>query len=128
MEYTPLNMFNKSTDELRQLITEHPDYPIVVEVDSEIVADDGYNSWIAPNVHYYIGEILDCCQTINDERIFMDRDDFWEEVSYRIFECDNDFETKYGDISTEEYDRLVDEYVAQYDQYWKNVIVIRATT
>ena len=128
MEYTPLNMFNKSTDELRQLIAEHPDYPIVVEVDSDIVADDGYNTWIAPGVHYYIGEILDCCQTINDERIFMNRDDFWEEVSYRIFECDNDFETKYGDISTEEYDRLVDEYVAQYDQYWKNVIVIRATT
>lgn len=122
------NIFTKQTDELKQLITGHPDYPIVVEVDSEIVADDSYNSWIAPDVHYYIGEILDCTQDINDERIFMDRDDFWEEVSYRIFECDNDFETKYGNISTEEYDRLVDEYVAQYDQYWKNVIVIRATT
>lgn len=128
MEHKPLNMFAKSTDQLKKLIAEHPDYPIVVEVDSEIVADDSYNSWIAPDVHYYIGEILDCMQDINDERIFMDRDDFWEEVSYRIFECDNDFETKYGDISTEEYDRLVDEYVAQYDQYWKNVIVIRATT
>ena len=30
MEYKPLNMFLKQTDELKKLIAEYPDYPIVV--------------------------------------------------------------------------------------------------
>lgn len=42
MEYKPLNMFTKQTEELKVLIQEHPDYPIVVLVGSEVVADDDY--------------------------------------------------------------------------------------
>ena len=30
MEYKPLNMFLKQTDDLKKLIAEYPDYPIVV--------------------------------------------------------------------------------------------------
>lgn len=40
--YKPLNMFLKQTDELKELITKYPDYPIVVIVDSEVVADSDY--------------------------------------------------------------------------------------
>lgn len=122
------NIFTKQTDELKQLIAEHPDYPILMEVDSEIAMDDSYLSWIVPSVHFSIGEVLDCYQTINDEKIYTDRDDFREDVSYYIFECDNDFEEKYGELSDEEYDKLVDDYVAKYDEYWKDVIIISATT
>ena len=28
--YKPLNMFSEQTDELKKIIAEHPDYPIVV--------------------------------------------------------------------------------------------------
>ena len=41
--YKPLNMFIKQTDELKKLIVEHPDYPIVVLCSSDVVADDVYN-------------------------------------------------------------------------------------
>lgn len=121
-------MFLSQTDELKKLIAEHPDYQIVVEVDSDVVADDGYAIWYAPRLLYKLGEILDCEQTVDDEKVYLDRDDFREDVSYRIFECDDDFEEKYGKISDEEYEKLIDEYVAKYDDYWKNVIIICATT
>ena len=35
MKYRPLDMFIKQTDELKELITKYPDYPIVVMVDRE---------------------------------------------------------------------------------------------
>ena len=126
-EYKPLHMFATQTDELKKLIAEHPDYPIIVEVDSEVVADDNYSSWYAPSLKYRVGELLDCRQTVNDERAYLDRDDFREDVSYYIFECDNDYESKYGEFSTEQFDKLVDDYVAKYDEYWKPVIIIYAS-
>lgn len=36
----------KNLQELFKLIQERPDLPIVAMVDSEIVADDGYNYWL----------------------------------------------------------------------------------
>ena len=125
-EYRPLNMFYKQTDELKKLIEEHPDYPIIVLVDSEVVADDYYSYWYAPSLSFSVGEILDCDQDINDERTFTDRDDFREEVSYRVFECDDEFDTKYSNMPDEEFEKLVDEFVAKYDEYWKPVIIINA--
>lgn len=125
-EYRPLNMFYKQTDELKKLIEEHPDYPIIVLVDPEVVADDGYSYWYAPSLSFSVGEILDCDQDINDERTFIDRDDFREEVSYRVFECDDEFDIKYSNIPDEEFEKLVDEFVAKYDEYWKPVIIINA--
>jgi hypothetical protein len=125
-EYRPLNRFYKQTDELKKLIEEHPDYPIIVLVDSEVVADDYCSYWYAPSLSFSVGEILDCDQDINDERTFTDRDDFREEVSYRVFECDDEFDTKYSNMPDEEFEKLVDEFVAKYDEYWKPVIIINA--
>ena len=77
--YQPLNMFTKQTDELKKLIAEHPDYPIVVLCNYEVCGDDSYLWWYAPDLHFSIGEILDCEQAINDEKVYTDRDDFEED-------------------------------------------------
>ena len=79
MKYRPLDMFIKQTDELKKLIAEHPDYPIVVIVDSEVVADD-YGWWYAPCLSFSIGEILDCEQDIDEEKTYIDRDEFEEDM------------------------------------------------
>jgi hypothetical protein len=72
MKYRPLDMFLKQTDELKELIAKYPDYPIVVIVDSEVVADYDYGWWYAPEIRFGIGEILDCEQDVDDEKTYID--------------------------------------------------------
>lgn len=121
MKYRPLDMFVKQTDELKKLITEYPDYPIVVMVGTEVVADDTYGWWYAPCLSFSIGEILDCEQDIDDEKTYLDRDDFEDDIR-------NYFEWKeeYDSLSDEEFDKAVKDKMAEYEPYWKKVIQIRA--
>lgn len=120
MKYRPLDMFVKQTDKLKELITKYPDYPIVVLVSNEVVADD-YGWWYAPEISFGIGEILDCEQDIDEEKTYVDRDDFEEDVQYNV-ECDENFEN----ATDEEFDAEVKRIMTEYEPYWKKVIQIRA--
>lgn len=122
MKYRPLDMFLKQTDELKELIAKYPDYPIVVIVDSEVVADYDYGWWYAPEIRFGIGEILDCEQNIDEEKTYVDRDDFEEDVQYNV-ECDENFEN----ATDEEFDAEVKRIITEYEPYWKKVIQIRAS-
>ncbi len=119
--YKPLNMITKQTDELRQLISEHPDYPIVVLCNSEVCSDDSYDWWYAPSLHFSIGEILDCEQDINDERIYTDSAEFEEDLANKLADSGD-----YDVIPDEEFDAIVKAKIAKYKPYWKKVIQIRA--
>ena len=101
--YKPLDMFLKQTDELKELIAKYPDYPIVVLVDSEVVADD-YGWWYAPEIRFGIGEILDCEQDVDDEKTYIDRDEFeddlrdklsWDEIYDKIGEQPDEYNYTY---------------------------------
>ena len=122
MEYKPLNMFAKQTEELKALIQEHPDYPIVVLVGSEVVADDDYRWWYAPELKYGITEILDCEQDVDEMKVYSDRDQFKEDIGY-IIENNLDPNKEYTD---EEFDKLVEAEFQKYEKYWKPVIAIYA--
>ncbi len=119
--YRPLGMFIKQTEELRKLICEHPDYPIVVMVNAEVVFDDMYAWWYAPDLSFEIGKMLDCDQEVNDERVYADRDDFREAVQYML-ECDE----SHDDDTDEEFDKAIEEVMNEYEPYWVDVIIIRA--
>ena len=121
MKYRPLNMFMKQTDELKKLIAEHPDYPIVVMVANEVVADDFYGWWYAPSLSFSIGEILDCEQEVNDEKVYTDRDDFEEDLADILGDSGD-----YDETTDEEFDKIVQEELKKYEPYWKRVIQIRA--
>ena len=121
MSYRPLNMFAKQTDELKQLISEHPDYPIVVIVSSDVVADDGYAWWYAPCIRFGIGEILDCEQDIDEEKTYIDRDEF-EEDMYNKYEDDEEYEN----LDDYEFDEMIENKLKEYEPYWRKVIQIRA--
>lgn len=121
MNYKPLNMFTAQTDELKKLIAEHPDLPIVVIVNAEVVADDDYNWWYAPDISFSLGEILDCEQDVNDEKVYVDRDDFEEDL-WDIM-CDLE---EFENATDEEFNQAVKERLADYEPYWKQVIQIRA--
>ncbi len=121
MNYKPLNLITKQTDELKKLIAEHPDYPIVVLCGTDVVAGDDYYFWYAPTLSFSIGEILDCEQTINDEKVYSDRDDLEEDVRYLL---END--ESLADLTDEEFDKAVQEKLKEFEPYWKNVIKIKA--
>ena len=121
MKYRPLNMFMKQTDELKKLIAEHPDYPIVVIVANEVVADDFYGWWYAPSLSFSIGEILDCEQDVNDEKVYVDRNDFEEDLADILGDSGD-----YDETTDEEFDKIVQEELKKYEPYWKKVIQIRA--
>lgn len=120
-KYRPLGMFTAQTDELKKLIAEHPDYPIVVVVGSEVVADCDYGWWYAPDLSFSIGEILDCEQDVNDEKVYVDRDDFEEDLADILGDSGD-----YDETTDEEFDKIVQEELKKYEPYWKKVIEIRA--
>ena len=122
-KYRPLGMFTAQTDELKKLIAEHPDLPIVVIVNAEVVADDDYNWWYAPCISFSLGEILDCEQDVNDMKVYTDRDDFEEDLQNIL--CDLE---EFENATDEEFDQAVKEQLADYEPYWKQVIQIRADT
>lgn len=124
-QFKPLNMFTKQTDELKELIAKYPNYPIVVLVDSEVVANDDYGWWYAPEIRFNIGEILDCEQDINDEKVYVDRDEFEEDLA-DILGDELSESGDYDEITDEEFDTIVKTELAKYEPYWKKVIQIYA--
>ena len=122
MKDRPLDMFLKQTDELKELIAKYPDYPIVVIVDSEVVAGDDWGSWYAPEIRFGIGEILDCEQDIDNEKTYIDRDELEEDLRDKL-----SWDEIYDKLSDEEFDKIVEEKLKEYEPYWKKVIQIYAT-
>ena len=120
--YKPLNMFLKQTDELKELISKYPDYPIVVIVDSEVVADYDYGWWYAPEIRFGIGEILDCEQDVDDEKTYIDRDELEEDIEEMLF-----LDNRYEKLSDEDFNKVVKKELNKYEPYWKKVIQIRAS-
>ena len=120
-KYRPLGMFTAQTDKLKKLIAEHPDLPIVVIVNTEVVADDDYNWWYAPDISFSLGEILDCEQDVNDMKVYTDRDDFEEDLADVLGDSGD-----YDETTDEEFDKIVQEELKKYEPYWKKVIQIRA--
>ena len=112
-----------SSEELRKLIMENPDLPIMVEVETEVCLDDSYLTWIAGSVRCRIGEVLDCDQHINEERIYGDRQQFEDDVRDWV---DNSYYEP--GVSDEEVEQKIEEILADYEPYWKKVIIIYAGT
>ena len=120
----PLNL-TKSTEELKKLIAEHPDYPIVVLASEE--ANSGDYSWMyCSDISFGVDELLDVEPPYNDEIVCTDRDEFEERMSDWLFDklCDEGVDAQ--KMPDAEFDKLLKEEIAKYDPYWKNVIAIWA--
>lgn len=121
MTHEPLNMITAQTDELKRLIAEYPDYPIVVMCNGKVCAGDDYRWWYAPSLSFDIGEILDCEQDVEEEYVYSDREELREDIENKL-----SYLPEYEKLTDKEFDAVVDEKLAEYDPYWKKVIEIRA--
>lgn len=103
-----------SGDELRRLLLERPDLPLLVFAGDEAnIGDWSYMS--CGSVHAEVGEFLDCQQGINDERCFTDREEFEDEA--RDNYCD-------FDGSEREFEQFMDDLILSYEPYWKPCIIV----
>ena len=109
----------QKTDELKKLIFENPDLPIVVLAGE--YANSGYWGWTyCSSISFGIDEILDCDFYDYDDTVFNDRDRFEEAIADML--CD-----EYGDKSNEEFENAIKNKMAEFEPYWKKVIAIYAT-
>ena len=107
------------TDELKKLIFDNPDLPIVVLVGEEVNTEGG-NYMFASKISCSVEEILDCddITDYNDE-VIMDRDRLEEILEDRFFEENTE-------RSEEELDSLVKAKLKELEPNWKKVIAIYA--
>ena len=109
----------QKTDELRKLILENPELPIVVLANEESACD--YWGWtFCSSISFHIEEILDYDFYDYDDRVFVDRERLEEKIA-------DDLWDEYHDKSEEEYDAAVERELEIYEPYWKKVIAIYAT-
>ena len=115
----PLNLDNT---ELKKLIRENPDLPIVVFAGPNVRWIDPMDSeWLfCGRVTYRITEILNCPNDYTNE-VLDDREKLWDLISDSLF--------PYYDMKEAEDDEIIaqaDRISATYDKYWKKVIAIYA--
>ena len=110
----------KSTDELKRLLAEHPDYPIVV-VAGESANSGDYSYMYCSRISFSITEILDCEVPYQDEFVEVDRDHFNEQIEEWLWDyiCDND-----GKPTEDDFQKRLAEVKEKYEPYWKKVIEI----
>lgn len=107
-----------SADELKQLIVENPDLPILVFAGDD--ANNGDYSYMSCSyVSAKKGEFLDCRQQIDECKCYTDRDDFEDDVENVLAE-----EKQYRDLSDDEFNTLVEQTVNEYDDFWKPCILL----
>lgn len=109
--------FLNDCKELKRLITEYPDLPLAFFSED---TGDYYCGYIScSSVTAEKGEVLDCYQEINDEKAFVSRDEFEEDLQEVLCGID-----EYRNISDEEFEEIFEKEKSKYDDKWKDCIIV----
>lgn len=114
-EKLPLFGLLHSCDELRQLLLEHPDLPLLVFASEDCNTGD-YSYMSCSHAHAEIGEVLNCHQTVNDEMLYCDREEFEEDLR------DGEWDDFDGDDN--EFDTFIEKKLEEYEPYWTPCIIL----
>ena len=123
----PLNL-TKGTDELKRLIADHPDYPIVVLAGEEANGGD-YNWMYCSYVKFAETEILDCECPYENEVVCTDREEFAERFEEWLWDemCYDDGSGDGVEPSEAEFQERLKVELAKFEPCWKKVIAIYAS-
>lgn len=108
---TKLPVSLKDTTELRKLIIENPDLPLLFFVGDDAYIDDGYQYSMAYASDAEIQEL-----TLYSD-VWMDEDDYVEKIR-----DDLAFEEEYKDMTDEEYDKIVEQKVNE-TEFVKAIVI-----
>ena len=111
----------KDSAELRKMIAENPNLPIVVMSSYEACTDEYYWTYCS-NVRCEVGEVLDCECPWKEGRVYSDRTEFEEDLAdYLLDTIENS-----NKLSDEEFNNLVATQKDVYEEYWHKAIIIKA--
>lgn len=102
----------KDNKELRKLIEENPDLPLVFSVPTDYI-DDSHCSVVFENSSCYVSEVY-----FDDEHFSDDKEDIIDR--YRDILQDED---EYVYLSCEEFDKVVEDYVDNNVKHYKAIVV-----
>lgn len=106
----------KDSTELRKLIVENPELPIVVMVSQEAASPDWYWTYCT-DVRCEVGEVLDCECPWDEERIYDDREEFEEDLWEHL--------SDHAD-TVPELEEMVKRSKEDHEQHWHKAIIVRA--
>ena len=104
-----------ATDGLRQLIIDNPSLPLLVFSGEDANAGGDFQYMSCFRVSAYVGEFLDCQQTVNDIHCYTDRDEFREDVENN----NSDF-----DGSEQEFEMFIESILMEYEPFWRPCIIL----
>lgn len=109
------NQIAHNTSELKKIILENPDLPIVVFAGREACNYD-FNTTLCSYMQTYVGKYLDIkVEEDKEDRMYEDEDDLKD----KIYEYYSD---KFTD--EKELNNYVDKKLNQYSHFWKKCIVL----
>lgn len=111
MNNTKLPVSLEDTADLRKLIIENPDLPLLFFCGEEAYYDDGYQYSMAGASNAEIQELT----LYND--VWMDKDDYAEKLG-----DDLAFEEEYISMTDEEYDKMIDQKVNE-TEFVKAIVI-----
>ena len=111
----------KDSTELRKMIAENPELPIVVMTSYEATTDEYYWTYCSA-VHCEVGDILDCECPWAEGLVYSDHIDFEEALADYLSETVEGADK----MTDEEFDLILNEQKEIYSQYWHKAIIIKA--
>ena len=105
------------TDELKKLILENPELPIVILADEDSSNAD-YGWTYCSRISFCIEEILDWDFYDYNDAVITDRDRLEELIADNL---DGEY------LTDEEYEAAIKKEIEKYEPYWKKVIAIYAS-
>ena len=100
-------------EQVRKLLAEHPELPIVFRICTETLCGEWRYEFMS-SAYAEIGEVLDCYQNVEEELIFIDREEFKECVEENL---------PYG-LTDDEIEAETTATLAEYEPYWKKCILV----
>lgn len=111
-----VSKISHNTDELKKIILENPDLPIVIFAGKEASNYD-FNTTLCSYVQVYVGEFLDIkVEEDIEDRIYEDR----EELKDKLWEY---YFNKF-DGTEKEFDDYINKKLDYYEPYWKQCIIL----
>lgn len=117
-EKTSTNLLH-STEDLRKLIIDNPDLPLLVFAGEDANHNGDYPYMSCSCIIPYIGEFLDCSQTINESICYTNRDDFKYDLADYLDNLED-----VAAMTDVEFDARLKQELAKYEPYWKKCIIL----
>lgn len=111
----------KSSEELRKLIIENPNLPILTFVSDDANSRD--YQYVTANISCDKGWVLDAPAQMLPifDKVYTDEEDLENDIRDDLYDSD----TK--ELSDEEFDKLVSDKLKELELYWKECIIIWVT-